>query len=208
MKIVELFEARDKDLTYREERFRSGRLKGQIQKVILALEGNNSGAMTRLANRYHRLDRSAKLLKEKRDELNAQIKGIGDRVFDAEDALVTRVIETITCTVMLTAGEKAETKQPTQKVDYESAWKELLKMVPELTEQMDELRERLVAEAAKIEKKHTETIPPKDTPTALKVTRAASLEEGIMSTLASWYKGFTTWLKSYDKRLAKLKAMV
>lgn len=193
MKVKDLFEARQADLEYKESR-----IKGALKKVTLALQGSNSGAMTRLTKRYERLDKTAKLLKEKRDELNAQIKDVGDRVFDAEDALVTRVIETVTYTVMLTAAEKAETKEPTKKVDYEAAFHELAKLVPEL----DEAAKKLLA-------KYTELIPAKDTPVGLRVKAKEPVDEALGSKLKGWWKSLTewfgSWTKSYDEKLAAIK---
>ena len=193
MKIVELFEDRQKDLTYTEKR-----VKGALQKVILSLEGNNSGAMTRLTKRYERLDKTAKLLKERRDALNAQIKDVGDRVFDAEDALATRIIETVSYTVMLTAAQKAEHKQPTKNVDYEAAFRELAKLLPDLQEAAD-----------KILGKYTELIPPKDTPVALRVKPKDQVDESIATVVRAAFTKFMTWIKSwgssYDAKLDAIK---
>lgn len=193
MKIVELFEARQKELSYTEKR-----VKGALQKVTLALEGSNSGAMTRLTKRYERLDKTAKLLKERRDALNAQIKDVGDRVFDAEDALATRIIETVSYTIMLTAAEKAEHKQPSKKIDFESAYGELAKLVPELTEA-----------AQKILEKYTELVPPKDTPVGLRVKAKDQVDESIATVVRSAFTKFMTWIKSwgqqYDEKLDAIK---
>jgi len=187
-----LAEARQPDLKYSDKR-----VKGALEKVTLELQGNNSGAMTRLTKRYERLDRSAKLLTEKRNEVNAQIKNVGDQLFDAEDSIATRIIETISCTIMLTAAQKAADKAPSKKIDFESAYAELAKLVPELQEKVD-----------MITAKYTEIIAAKDTPTALRV----KLKEGILDTLKSWIKGFISeiksWGTSYDAKLAKIKALL
>jgi hypothetical protein len=187
-----LVEARQGNWKYTEKR-----VKGALDKVTLELEGADSGAMTRLAKRYERLDKSAKLLKEKRDQLNAAVKEVGDRIFDAEDALATRIIDTISYTVMLTASEKAESKKPTAKVDYESAYAELARLVPELIEQADKIRA-----------KYTEMIPPKDTPVGLRVK--AKVQEGLLDFVkAQWSKfmdQMRMWGRSYDDKLSAIKA--
>lgn len=187
-----LVEARQGNWKYTEKR-----VKGALDKVTLELEGADSGAMTRLAKRYERLDKSAKLLKEKRDALNAAVKEVGDRIFDAEDALATRIIDTISYTVMLTASEKAENKKATAKVDYESAYAELARLVPELIEQADKIRA-----------KYTEMIPPKDTPVGLRVK--AKVQEGLLDFVkAQWTKfmdQMRMWGRSYDSKLDAIKA--
>lgn len=191
MKVSELLtEERQKDFKYTEKR-----VKGALDKVILELEGNNSGAMSRLMTRYTRLDKTAKLLKERRDEVNAQVKDVADRLFDAEDALATRIIETVSYTVMLTKSEKAETKEPKKEIDYASAYSELAKLVPELE-----------AKAKEILEKYTSSIPPKDTPTALKVK--SKVDEGVVSAVKGWIasaKAFVKevlgWGRAYDAKL-------
>ena len=45
---------------------------------------------------------------EKCNELNARVKELGDELFDAEDALASRIINTVSYTMMLTAAQKAE----------------------------------------------------------------------------------------------------
>lgn len=181
-----LTEERQKDWKYTEKR-----VKGALNKVILELEGSDSGAMSRLMTRYKRLDRQWKLMEERRNEVNAQVKDVANRIFDAEDALATRVIETVSYTVMLTKATPASEKEPTKKVDFESAFAELARLVPELE-----------AKAKEILEKHTELVPPKDTPTALKYT--PKLEEGIgglVSKIKVFVKSMLTWGREYDAKL-------
>jgi chromosome segregation ATPase len=196
MKVQDLFEtlneARQPQWAYTEKR-----VKGALDKVILALDGSDSGVITRLAKRYERLDKSAKLLKEKRDEVNTAIKDLGDRIFDAEDAVASRIIETVSYTVMLTAAEKAEQKKPTAKIDFESAYSELAKLIPELTEKVDEIRA-----------KYTEMIQPTDTPVKLRVK--TKVQEGLLDMVkAMWSKFMASigqWARSYDSKLDAIKA--
>lgn len=194
-----LHEARQPGLTYKETK-----VKEVLSKVTLELTGANSAVATKLAKRYERLDRTAKMLKEKRDELNAKVKGVGDELFNAEDVLITRVIQTVSFTMMLTAAEKAEHKKPKQQVDYEAAFKALSALVPDLQEQAQALL-----------KAYTTIIPPKDTPTALKVAARVKedLNEGMMSDFmkkvksvaANLMSSVKSWATGYDKELNALK---
>lgn len=190
MKVSELLvEDRQKEFKYTEKR-----AKNALDKVILELEGNDSAAMSRLMTRYQRLDKSAKLLKERRDAVNAQVKDVADRLFDAEDAVATRIIETVSYTVMLTKATKAADKEPTQKIDFESAFSELARLVPQLTEQVDAIRQ-----------KYTTLEQPKDTPSALKVTDKKTVKEGLIGTAVSAIKNFVkdlfNWGREYDAKL-------
>jgi hypothetical protein len=194
MKIQDLLEARVPSYTYTEKR-----VKGALDKVTVALEGGTSGAMTKLTKRYERLDRSAKLLKEKRDEVNAKIKGISDDLFDAEDFVATRIIDTVSATINLSAAQKAVDKPDTKKIDFEAAYFELAKLVPELQEKID-----------LIITKYTEIIAAKDTPVALRVKM--KVDEGVLDTIKSWAKKFMStiqsWGTSYDKRLQNVNDML
>ena len=196
--LLKLYEERQKGWTYAEKRAKVPKgaptdAVGAIEKVVLSLEGNDSAAVTRLAKRYDRLDISAKLLKDRRDALNANMKMLGDTLFDAEDALVTRIVETASYTVMLTASEKGADKPKKEVVDYEAAYKALAELVPELTEQ-----------AKAILAKYTEMIQAKDTPMALKV-KPKAISEGLVEVAKRAWRAFvatvTAWGKSYDKKL-------
>ena len=185
-----LVEDRQKEWKYTEKR-----VKGALNKVTLELEGSDSGAMSRLMTRYKRLDRQWKLMEERRNEVNRQVKDVADRIFDAEDALATRVIETVSYTVMLTKATPASEKEATPQTDYESAFAELSRLVPELEEK-----------AKEILAKYTELVPPKDTPSALKYT--PKLEEGVSDVVKGWLskaktfvKEFLGWGRTYDAKL-------
>lgn len=135
MFLDELFEARQKhpDINYVEKK-----TKGIVDRVIAVLTGNKSGAWTRIAQRYERLDRLQKLLKKERDKLNLDVKDKIDVLFDAEDALLTRVIETAQLTISLS---KATTANDVY-FDIEGYVEELETLVPHLEDQLKVLREK------------------------------------------------------------------
>lgn len=174
------------------------KVKDRLDKVTLVLSGSHSSAATRLARRYDRLDKTAKLLKEKRDELNAKVKGLGDSLFDAEDELITRVIDTVSYTITLSAAEKAEYKQPTKKIDFEAAYKALSELVPELQQKAEEILNQ-----------YTALVPPTDTPTRLRVKSKTEVTEGLLTTIKTAVSGFISkiksWGKSYGKKLDDIK---
>ena len=101
---------------------------------------------------------------------------------------------------MLTKATKAADKEPTQKIDFESAFSELARLVPQLTEQVNAIRE-----------KYTTLEQPKDTPSALKVadkkaaTDKKAVKEGLIGTAISSIKNFVknlfSWGKEYDAKL-------
>lgn len=196
-----LLEARDPKLTYKTKTKGKDAAK-VIDKVILELEGNQSGVMSKLTSRYHRLDKAVKLMAEKKLELNAKIKDTVEGLFDAEDVLYTRIVETVSMTITLSKAEKAETKQPKIVVDYKA-------IVQALSEMSDELAEK-VKEVTML---YTVSVPPEDTPVALRVK--SKLEEGVMvdgwkkfkSLLTKSVKSLTSWALKYDKKILAIKKM-
>lgn len=194
MKISELLnEDRSSDLKYTEKK-----VKNVLDRVIVELSGSESGAMSSLTTRYSRLDKSAKLLALRREELNVKLKDKAEALFDATDAVLTRVVDTVSYTITLSKAEKAADKKPKSTVDYSEIVRELKEMVPELDEQIKALIS-----------KYTEIVAAKDTPVKLLVK--SKIEEAVLQDawagLKSFAKGIMSWAKGYDKRLASLKAL-
>lgn len=193
MKVHELFEARKSDLPYEEKK-----TKGIINRVIVSLKGNESGAATRLTKRYEELDEALKDLADKRNALNSEVKELVDDLFDAEDCIYTRVVETISYTITLSKGEKAESKTPKKSIDYEGAFKALSALVPDLTEQV-----KLITE------EFTKEIPTTDTPQKLTVKRTDEGLKDTASRLVAKFKRLLAsvkkWAEGYDSKLEKVK---
>lgn len=184
---------RRSDLTYVEKK-----VKDQLDRVIVELNGNESGAITRLASRYDRLDKAIKVMGKKRDELNAKIKGEAEELFAAEDVVLTRVIETVSFT--LTVSKKSKVPDKVQ-VDYESIAAELAKLIPE----------ELQAKVEEITAAYTKITPQADKSPALSVKAKvnegllADLGAGIVKIVRSLIKSVTSWALKYDRKLAALK---
>jgi hypothetical protein len=182
------------DLTYIEKQ-----VKGQIDRVIVELKGNESGAMTRLAARYDRLDKAIKKMGEKKNELNEKLKGEVEELFAAEDIVLTRVVETVSFTMTVSKKQKQADKTT---IDFEKIAEELAKLIPEeLEEQVNE-----------IYKAFTKITPQPDKSPALRVN--AKIEEGVVE-IASKFLTFVklvmkkvlTWSKKYDQKLDALKKL-
>lgn len=186
-----LMEARKKGGNYTEKR-----VKDVLERVTLTLSGSESANMTRLAKRYARLEVSIKAMKEKHDEMNAMLKNDVADLFNAEDIILTRVVETASFTLQL-AKEVKKTKG-TVEVDYESIMTALIELIPN----------ELQAKVEEITKKYTKDIPAKDPVKKLTVSKEV-VKEGIRD-LAKWAASFlksvTSWAMRYDSKLDRLKA--
>ena len=193
MKLQELYEARNPKLSYEEKK-----TKGVVNRVIVQLKMHDSGVATRLTKKYEDLDLAMKELTEKRNSLNEDMKAMVDDLFDAEDCVYTRVVETASYTITLSKAEKAETKAPTEKVDYEAAFRALAALVPDLTTQVE-----------KITKEYTEIVPAKDTPASLRVKKVdegfKDIARKVMAECKKLLASITSWAAGYDAKLAKLK---
>lgn len=189
-----LLEARKEGGVYTEKQ-----VKGVLERVTIALEGTESANMTKVAKRYARLEVSLKAMKEKHEKLNEQLKETVQGLFDAEDVVLTRVVETAQFT--LTMAKEIKKTEPTKSIDYEKIAAELAKLIPaELQEKIDE-----------ITKQYTNLIPPKDPVKKLSVSKEV-VKEGIFDSvvkLKTWamsmLKKATSWAAGYDSKLNALK---
>lgn len=199
MKVTELInEARNPVLNYLEKK-----AKDIVVRVTVFLTGNESSAATRLAKRFVRLDQAMKQQIKLRDAANADAKKLFEELFDAEDEILTRVIETASVTMTLSKAVRGKDKPNVITVDFEAAYRELAEMVLGLTEQKEKLNKKIEAILAK----HTTSTPARDTPA--KLTTDVKLDEGIMDTLKKMVntvvESIKNWATGYDKKLDAFK---
>lgn len=185
-----LSEARRPDLKYTQKE-----VKGKIDRVSTELSGVESANMTKLAKRYARLEVSLKALKEKHDELNTQLKGQVQELFDAEDVVLTRVVETAQFTLTMAKEIK---KPDTQEKDYEAIITALSALIS------DELQPQV----EKIIDKFTKVVPAKEPIKRLSVSKEVVKEgvwDSIVSVAKSFLRAMTAWATRYDNKLDVLK---
>lgn len=185
-----LDEARRGDLKYTEKQ-----VKGALDRVSTALAGTEAANMTKLAKRYARLEVSMKALKEKHDELNQRLKGEVSELFNAEDVVLTRVVETAQFTLTMAKEIK---KADTTEVDYASIVTALSALISE----------DLQPAVEKIIEKFTKTVPAKEPAKRLTVSKEI-MNEGLLDTIkrmaASFLKSIKSWAARYDTKLQKLE---
>lgn len=190
-----VMEARRPNLPYSEKM-----VKNKLDRVIVTLEGTESAALSRVAKRYVRLEKSMEAMKKQRDEMNERLKEEVAGLFDSEDAVVTRVVETVSFT--LTLAKEIQKVEPTVKRDYEAIANELAKLIPEeLQSKVDEITQL-----------YTTIIPPKP---PVKRISVAPISEGVITTvkaairaMASKLREFLRWGAKYDAQLEGLKTQL
>lgn len=200
-----LNEARDPNLPYDEKR-----VKDKIKSVTVTLQGNQSGAFTKMLRQYERIERGLDVLTAKRKELNPLVREQGEALFDAEDAVYTRIVETVSATLNLSARS---VPQPKETTDYQAVVNALLETMPELEEAINSLI-----------KVHTTISTPEARAAGVKVSRATptvakpvrkkkvgeSVEGGnkLQEYLNRVNVIVTRWAQNYDRALARINARI
>lgn len=126
----------DQSIEYKEKK-----VKGLLDRVTATLGGTKSGTFTRMANRYKKIDRLIKKLGEEREKLNETVKEHVVDLFDAEDEILTRVVETVSLVATLSKRTPAHS-QEIEEFDSEGFINELYEMLPDLADQFNVLREK------------------------------------------------------------------
>jgi len=182
-----LLEARKPGTKYTEKQ-----VKGVLDKVTATLKGTEAANMTKLAKRYARLEASMKAMKEKHDELNQRLKGDVQDYFEAEEVVLTRVVETAQFT--LTLAKEIQKKEGSTEIDYTSIIAALSVLIP------DELQSKI----DQITEKYTKIVPPKAPIKRLSVSKEV-VTEGILERAKSFLKSIFSWATRFDSKLDKLK---
>lgn len=205
VEMLELAEARDPELTYREE-YKSKKTKDKLERIIVELNGHKSGKYTKMAGRYLRMKDAIELIKKKMEDLNAGLKdSMVEEFFDATDQALTRVAETAQFSLLLS---KQEDRPDKQIVDKDAIIKALEALVAEeLQPKIEEIKKQFT----KLEKQDP-------APAALRISKKKpekvdKLEEGVIGDkwekFKSLLKRFTdslkSWNKDYDNKLKALK---
>lgn len=209
MLLDDLFEARQ---VHSEIEYKEKKVKGILDRVIAVLTGNKSGAFTRLAQRYKRLDRLTKLMKMERDKLNLETKLKVKDLFDAEDEILTRVIDTASLTITLSK----EQTQTIENIDIDSYVEELEQLMPGLEQQIAALRAKYttVETIERSEALRVRIKDPDEIKIAKKKTKESILDESkldqLVSKLSNWahkvFMSVSQWATTYDAQLQGIRS--
>lgn len=181
-----LYEARQAGVKYTEKQ-----VKGALDRVTATLAGSDAANMTKLAKRYARLEASMAAMKEKHAELNTRLKDEVADLFEAEEVVLTRVVETAQFTLTMAKEIK---KDDTQEIDYASIVTALSALI---SDDLQPAVDRIV-------QKFTKVVPAKPAIKRLSVSKEV-VKEGILDTIASFLKSMVSWAARYDSKLDRLK---
>lgn len=189
------FKADDFEKTY-------SKTKGEITKVVARLRGNESRSFTQAARHYERIQRHEEKLKAMRDKLNSEMKDRMAEIFTAEEAVLTRVMETASLTMTLSA------QKPSSKVNHEKVLEDLLALAPELESKVAELVEKhtkVTTPAARLGKPKTKLVKDSVEPEHINEASLGEFWEKVKAFGKKVLANTMSWARSYDAKLDSIK---
>jgi hypothetical protein len=173
--LINLFDSRRPDLEYKDS----------TKEVVAVLKSYNSQSYTKLAQKVERISALEAEVKQLKEEVKAETRENIADLFDAEDAVRTRVVETVSFILTL-SKDPAPTVTPKYKDILEALSSQL---TPELITVLEELKQQMV------------TVTNKSP--SLKVK---SINEGKVGQLFAHLKNLIfNWGQRYDQKLDRLK---
>lgn len=174
--LINLFEARNPGIEYHDET--------DGKKVIAKLYSYNSQSYTKLAQKLQKIDNLEAEIKAIKLEVQGEAKENINDLFDAEDAVRTRVVETISFIFTLTKDPK-ETVSP----KYKDILAELeTHLTPELIVVLEKLKKQMV------------NVTQKSPGLSVK-----SLKESVSNIFNKIKNAIFNWGTKYDQKLNALK---
>ena len=186
-----------------EIEYKETRVKGLLDKVTATLSGSQSATFTKLAARYKKLDNLIKRVTEARNALNEDIKTKAEALFDAEDEMLTRVVETVSLTANISKRTPAG-ERDVEYFDTEGFIEELMTTFPKLADQIKEIEKGY----HKINKVPTAARSPA---LRVKVKEDVSQEEAldmVEKYSEALAKLVMQNIKPFDAKIAELKAQL
>jgi hypothetical protein len=151
----------------------------EVEKIIMTLEGSDSGQITRLMNKFVETYELLKEAQEAHEEVKEVLKDKINASFQEEERFITRIIQTVKYAFTFSKYTR-ERKEETEAIDYKAAMNEMMDLFPDIKEGLKE-----------IIKKHTE----------IKVTIKKEISGSIKYSHINLNEGFTDVLKGFISKL-------
>jgi hypothetical protein len=188
-KILNVLEARtpSDDISYTDEK----------DKVTIDVKGRKSAEITKLAKQFMEVKKLEKDLKETKDSMTDSIKNVAEALFDAEDALKTKYIKTVSVAMTITKDISASKKE---EFDIDGFFSELHNL----------LDKEIVSKLLDLKEKYTNIKDVAGRKGSLRDVKIKEevISESFMSNLKDWASDFankiTKKLPIFDKKLQKL----
>jgi hypothetical protein len=180
----------------------------EFEKITATLTGPESAKFTKLAKQYKVLDMISKRASERRDALNEKTKKAVDDLFDVQDEILTRVVDSVSVAVTVAKSTQDE-EVTTSTFDKEG-------FIDELTEKLSQINDgALIPILKELEERYTiiETKIKKGKPGRLASVKVKEAEgDDIFSALENYASQFkskiTPILDSIGQELDQMKQQV
>jgi len=196
---------RDPSIDYKEEgKSKADKVIGDITKVTAMVKGTTSEKLTKLSKRYLVLDRATKEFTKRRELVKEEeMRPIFDLLFAAEDAALTRVIETVSLTVQMGKDVEASTTEE-EVLDTEKFMGELIQLLDkDLIPVVLKLKEKHTKLEKKVKKGKIGAI------TQPKMKKESIVHEGVADTLKKYMSQLLKWtqteLMDFDEDFAQIQ---
>lgn len=169
-------------------------------KVVATLRSYKSQSYTKLAQKIEEVEALEARATELKEEIKQEGRNAIAELFSADDAIRTRVIETVSFIMKLTKDPAAATT-----VKYEKVITELtVQLTPELTTVLKALIEKY----STVQKAKPAALSYEMKPKSESVDLSEGMLDKIKALATKFMKAVTTWGSKYDAKLRNLEAMV
>lgn len=170
---------------------------GDYTQITATVTGSKSAVFTKLSKQYKVMDMIEKRLTERRKEWNEKVKSRVEDLFDAEDELLTRYVDTVSMALTLSKDTLPSTTE-TETLDVEGFLNALYGLIDDT----------LVPKVKELEQAYTK-IEEKTTPGrrgGLRAKMKESANEDVSSIASTFKHEADVVVADFDAKLAELKS--
>lgn len=206
--IVEGRETNNPDITYTDAGTTKAKTAArEFSKVTASVSGKTSEKFTKLAKKFHEIDTLSKQLEEVRQVANQEAKDTIEALFDVEDEVMTRYVETVSLSITMSKKIEESTTE-TSALNVDGFLDELMALVGE----------ELAPAVANLLKQHTKvtsrikpaqqgrvsvTLP---SPVAEGALNENELLDKIANFVSEFARKVMSFVKRYDRKLDAIAA--
>lgn len=205
-KYITILESRkaDPNITYElKAKTKKAAAAGDFDSIVAKLKGPASGVLTKLAKEYKEADNELKAIQEKRDALNEKIREKAEDLFDVEDALKTRIIESIQLTITLSKYTPASSEEITN-LDVDGLLTELSEKFPIILEALAELKQKYTT----IETKTKKEVRSRVTTTYNESAETEEISKQVLQISKNTKSKIMNKILDFDNTLKKIKSVL
>lgn len=186
--ILNILEARRDDVDYTDDE----------KSVKATVKGKTSGEFTKLANQYTEVMEIERGIKAEKSRISEKLKGSVKELFDAEDALKTKYVETVSTIISI---KKDVEEREEETFDIDGFFEEMHDLLDnEIVDKLLEIREKYI---------NIRKISAKEGGIGTVKIKESVISESFVSNLNKWAESFANGimkrLSIFDKKVDKIK---